>query len=284
MLDKPLETLDAWVAYFTGAELPVLRRTVRRFAEYRENEDRVGGRAVAGTVLQDPTMALKVLAFIEAHRGSKQNRDITTIERAVMMIGITPFFRAFEQLVTLEEHLAAHPRALVGVIKVIARAHRSAQFAREWAIQRHDVDVDEVTVAALLHDIAEILVWSFAPELALRVRQMLDQNPGLRSRTAQQQVLGITYHDLQLALVRTWHLPRLLVTLMDDAKADHPRVRNVVLAVDLARHSAQGWDDAALPDDYKAICELLHVRQEDLLHRLGVPPEHHPLPPGQEQQ
>ncbi len=44
------------------------------------------------------------------------------------------------------------------------------------------------------------------------------------------------------------------------ANADQPRVRNVQLAVNLARHSANGWDDAALPDDYKDIGELLRVR------------------------
>jgi hypothetical protein len=57
---------------------------------------------------------------------------------------------------------------------------------------------------------------------------------------------------------------------MDQENADHPRVRNVRLAVDLARHSANGWDDAALPDDFKAIEDLLHMGHETLMHRLGL--------------
>jgi hypothetical protein len=57
---------------------------------------------------------------------------------------------------------------------------------------------------------------------------------------------------------------------MDPQNAEHPRVRNVKLAVDLARHSANGWDDAALPDDYRAIEELLHISHETLMHRLGL--------------
>ena len=64
----------------------------------------------------------------------------------------------------------------------------------------------------------------------------------------------------------------ILLTLMDHAKADSPRVKNVVLAVDLARHSGNGWDDAALPDDFKAIEELLHIGHDALLHKLGVEP------------
>jgi hypothetical protein len=77
-------------------------------------------------------------------------------------------------------------------------------------------------------------------------------------------------NDLHLRLARAWHLPELLTTLMDHGNADNPRIKNVTLAVDLARHSANGWDDPALPDDYRAIEELLHVSHETLMHKLGL--------------
>jgi hypothetical protein len=55
---------------------------------------------------------------------------------------------------------------------------------------------------------------------------------------------------------------------------DRPRVKNVKLAVDLARHTANGWNDEALPDDYRMIQELLHIDHENLLRRIGAPKEH----------
>jgi hypothetical protein len=58
---------------------------------------------------------------------------------------------------------------------------------------------------------------------------------------------------------------------MDDANAFQPRVRNVILAVNLARHSSSDWTDAALPDDFKAIEKLLHIKRETLLSRLNIP-------------
>lgn len=51
--------------------------------------------------------------------------------------------------------------------------------------------------------------------------------------------------------------------LMDGVHTAHPRVCNAVLAVNLARQSAHGWDDAALPDDYAAIGELLRITPDD---------------------
>jgi hypothetical protein len=81
----------------------------------------------------------------------------------------------------------------------------------------------------------------------------------LRSSAAQQAVLGITLVDLQQSLMRIWHLPELLIRLGDARHAGSPQVRNVMLAVRLARHTAHGWDNAALPDDVAQIAELLQL-------------------------
>lgn len=271
MLDVSQATLEGWVAYLSGKPLPVLARTVRELALLREHEHTVGARAIAQVVLHDPLMTLRVLAFIESKRRLSQHTDITTIERALMMIGITPFFNHFEDLPTLEQHLHDHPQALLGVMKVIARTRKAAGWAREWAIMRHDIDVDEITVAALLHDVAEILCWVFAPTLSLKLRDMLRANPTMRTASAQKAVFNVTSHDLQLALAKAWKLPPLLIELMGGAANPSPRVRNVQYAVNLARHSAKGWDDPALPDDYRAIEELLRIGHETLLGRLGLP-------------
>lgn len=48
------------------------------------------------------------------------------------------------------------------------------------------------------------------------------------------------------------------------------RVRNVILAVNLARHSANGWDDAALPDDYEDIAKLLHLQASEVMIIVGA--------------
>jgi len=270
MVDTPYPSLDSWVAYFSQAQLPVLRHTVVELEKLRGNAEFVNGRVLSSVILQDPLMTLRVLAYIESHRRKSQNADITTIERALMMIGIEPFFREFNDLPLVEDSLKPYPKALLGLLKVMSRARHASRWAREWALVRHDLDVDEITVATLLYDVAEILMWCFAPTLALQVKDMQARDRALRSVTAQQMVYKITLPDLQLELARVWHLPELLATLMDRKNADNPRVRNVTLAVDLARHSANGWDDAALPDDYTAIEELLHISHESLMQRLGL--------------
>ena len=268
--DQRLEDVDAWLAIFGQAGLPVLRHSVAEIARLKEDEDNANGRVLAGVILLDPLLTIRVLAYIEENRRKRQTTDITTIARAIMMIGIVPFFKAFHGLPVIEVHLHEHPQALLGLLKAIGRARRAAHWARDWAILRRDMDVDEITLATLLHDIAEMMMWLYAPRLALQFSAMQRDQPTRRSVHIQEEIYGVPLFKLKLALAEAWRLPTLVIQLLDHRQAENPRVRNVKLAVDLARHSANGWTDPALPDDFKAIRDLLHVNQETLVRHLNV--------------
>jgi HD-like signal output (HDOD) protein len=273
MLDHPLPGIDDWGVLFSNNSLPVLRVTKRHIDEMRENIDRVDARELAKTVLMDPIMTVRVLAFIQPMRGKSLQHDITTIASAIMMCGIEPFFNRFKDITTTEGILQGVDRhAMLGVLQIIRRAQRAADYAYEWAVWRHDVSMEEVRIAALLHDLAEILVWCFAPKLGLEIQAMQTANPNMRSTEAQMQVIGFTFADIQSSLCKIWHLPELLLQLIDDENAHLPRVQNVSLAVRLARHSAHGWEDPALPDDYTDIGKLLNITPESVMQRLGLEP------------
>ena len=94
------------------------------------------------------------------------------------------------------------------------------------------------------------------------------QDPTLRSAAIQRELLHIELHDLQQALMRAWHLPELLVQINDERHAETAQVRNVLLAVRLARHTARGWDNAALSDDVRDIAALLNLGEVPTLHLL----------------
>ena len=282
MITQPLPDLDAWVSYFSEAQLPVMRHTMHALDELRENAENVNARVLSTIILQDPLMTLRVLGYIERSRRDSQTTDITTIERALLMIGINPFFREFQELPLIEDQLKPHPKALLGLLKVIGRSRKAAVWSREWAVARHDLDVDEITVAALLYDFAEILMWCFAPTLAVKVRETQLSDRTLRSVAVQEEIYGLPLYALKAALAKSWNLPALLSMLMDSENAENPRVRNVKLAVDMARHSANGWDDAALPDDLQAVEDLIHIAHDHLLQKLGVDPSQLYQPPPEE--
>ncbi len=258
-LTRPLRDLDAWTDHFRRADVPVLAQTAEAIEAMRANEDDVDANAIGEMVSSDPLMTLKLLAYAATHRPARVITDTETVTATLVMMGISPFFRAFGPQLTIEQRLAAHPEALAGLHEVIQRAHRGATFALAFAVHRMDPDAPLIHEAALLHDFAEMLLWCHAPSLALQIRQAQRADPALRSAAIQREVLGIELHDLQQALMKAWRLPEMLRRISDDRHTEQANVRNVLLAVRLARHTAQGWDNAALPDDIADIAALLNL-------------------------
>lgn len=271
MLDAPLPNVAAYVAHFSGKDLPVLQRSARELAALAERRAGADVRRISALVRADPLLTMRLLTHVENKRSASRSRDITTVERAVMMLGIEPLLEECSELPTLEERLRRQPQALAGVLRVIARARRAAEFAREFAVLRRDIDVQEITVAALLYEAAEIVCWVYAPGLAARVCALQKADRGLRTVLAQRQVFLVSAAEIQQGLVHVWGLPQLLVRLLDEAHHLDPRVQTIELAVRVARHSSRGWDDASLPGDLAEAQALLRVDRELLLNRLRVP-------------
>jgi HD-like signal output (HDOD) protein len=264
--------LKQWVAKLTSADIPVLKQTARDLATLHEDESKLSARSVENAIAADPMMTVKLLRCLQQHKRRSQTNEVVQVEQALIMLGVEVFYTKVPATPLVQETLAGQTEALIQLLHVIHRGHRASNYARDWAIRLNNMHFEEVRIAALLHDLAEMLMWCFAPQDMLKIRAIQKSDKTLRSRAVQEQVLGFALSDLQKALIKEWYLPQLLLTLMDDDNARQTQVRNVVLAVNLARHSANGWNDAALPDDYTELGELLRISPADAMI-LVVPEE-----------
>ncbi len=258
-LTEPLRDLSAWTRYFREAEIPVLAATSRSLETLRAIEDDVDASMLSAAIQADPLMTLKVLAHVASRRRAGVATETETVTTSLVMMGISPFFRAFGLQPTIEDRLRDQPEALQGLRELLRRSERAGQFALGFAVHRSDTDADVIHQAAFLHDFAEMLIWCHAPTLQLKIREAQRADPTLRTATIQRAVLGIELDDLRQTLMKLWRLPELLVRISDGKHPDHPTVRNVVLAVRLARHTMLGWDNAALPDDIEDVAKLLNA-------------------------
>ena len=259
MIEVALPDLAAWTAHFRSVEIPVLDETALALEAMRANEEETDANSLGEMIANDPLMTLKVLAYASSHRGARVLTDTETVTATLVMMGITPFFRAFGVQPTVGQRLKDWPGALAGLRAAVRRAHRGANLALAFAVHRMDPDAAVVHAVALLHEFAQLLLWCHAPRLQLEIQALQRADPTLRSAVVQQQVLHIEVADLQAALMRTWHLPELLTQMGDDIHADNANVRSIELAARLARHTARGWEDPAVPDDIAAIAELLNL-------------------------
>jgi HD-like signal output (HDOD) protein len=258
-LTAPLQDLEAWTRYFRDAQIPVLAKTSAALEVLRADEDNVDASKLGATIECDPLMSLKLLAHVASKSRADTATETESVTTSLVMTGISPFFRNFGLQPTVEDHLHDQPRALEGLRTLLYRADRAAQFAAGFAVHRSDTDVGVIRLAAFLHDFAEMLMWCYAPTVQLRIAEAQRADPQLRSAAVQRVMLNMELDDLRQALMKLWRLPELLVRISDDRHADTAIVRNVVLAVRLARHTAHGWDNPAVPDDIDDIAKLLNV-------------------------
>jgi HD-like signal output (HDOD) protein len=273
-LTSPLPHLGAWTHYFANAEIPVLACTAQALEELREKEDDVDANMLTPVIQADPLMSLKLIRLVATLRTPGVSTETESITSSLVLMGIAPFFRHFQAQMTLENWLSDQPRALQGLQKLLTRSERAGQFALGFAIHRGDTDATIIHQAAFLHDFAEMLIWIHAPTLAVDIQDAQEADSTLRSNTIQREILGIEINDLRQALMRLWHFPELLVNISDDRHAERANVKCVVLAERLARHTAQGWNNAALPDDYADIAQLLNASLRvvpSFLHKIDHP-------------
>ena len=256
---RPLADLSAWLRHFQSADIPVLRETVEAIEALRANEDATDANSIGEMIGGDPLMTLKILIYASAHRSKRVETGAETAIAALVMMGIPPFFRAFSEQVAIEDHLGHDAEALAGVGRVLRRAHRGARFALAFAIHRTDPNAATIHAAALLHEFAELLLWCHAPKLALAIQKIQREDPTVRSMAVQQRVLNVDLATLQESLISVWQLPRLLSETGREPQAGNTGARTVALAARLARHTANGWDNAAVPDDIAEIAALLNL-------------------------
>jgi hypothetical protein len=229
--------------------LPVLRATALELERLARDQDRIPGNALSAAILRDPFLTLCVMRFIHSHRSRSQTVDITTIAHALLMLGQARFFREFSKPSLLDAQPGLHPQALARIRAGMSRSRLAALLARDWANLRHDLDPEEVMIAALLHDIPELLLILWQPD-------------------ADGPVPPEAVADLRLNLFERLGLPGLIRDLARDDSDLDPRALNVRHACALARHCAQGWFEPAIVDDLAQAQRLLHISPPELWERV----------------
>lgn len=207
MIDFPFPGATAWVEHFAEIELPVLRHTVQQLNDLRATAETINTRKLAAIIEHDPLMTLRVFRTMQQRRSKSQSADITTIERSLVMMGTQGFYDSLQDLPIIEQQLKGYPKAMLGLLKVIARSRHAAAWARDWALLRQNASFEEVTMAALLHDFVEILMWCFAPSLASQARDRLATDSASRSGPIQQEIFGAPLEEIMVELVTQWGLP-----------------------------------------------------------------------------
>ena len=220
----------------TASALPIFAHSARTFRKVSIT----GGKPFEGygdIILKDPGLALLTLKQLQAGSG-KPLADISSMAQATMLLGIERAKRLPLGHPQLESTLSGY--ALTGYTRTACRAFHAAFQAWDWAHIKNDHAPEEVMLAALLHDVAEMSLWVNAPEKMHQFRKLMLKDH-LATDEAQYIAFGDSLEHFSRELAAHWQLPGLVNDALRPENASNPRVRGVMLAVQLARTTERGW-------------------------------------------
>lgn len=241
--------VDQWAAFLSSHELPCMSRSKAQLLELENSlGEQLAARDLADIAGADPFLCLRLLREAENHRVQRLGHETTTPLAAVMQLGSDSFHELLRNSRETDE-------SNCGLAACEARSYLASRLALRWGTARADISPDEIAMAALLSEIGELLLWSFAPELPLAALEALHSGHSPRSVQAQIDSCGFRFTDLTLKCAAIWHLPSLLPQLIRGI--DNTRANLSRLCIDTARHlAAGGSEDPALPSD---VAEARHL-------------------------
>lgn len=260
------QTIDEWVELLRVEEMPIFSSTAQNIALSLDDQNK-GALDLASIILQDPNLTAKVLKVGNSSVYNPSRHRISTVSRAILMLGV----RAIRELTLacsfFETVLASTNRDQAN--REVAEAIHSAVQARELAVALHDPLPEEVFIASLLHNIGPISFWCASGPRVEAVQQQIN-SMGATPPGALKSLLGFSLQDLGKRLCKAWHLSGLVADAILHPESKDSRIHNVAMGQRICQALKSGWQSEAMRDCLRQLQKLNDEPNEVIERRIKL--------------
>ena len=232
------ENLDNWIQRISENELPIFKYTVNAINDV-VSKDATSTSDLSRIILRDANLTARVLRLANSPTYNITGSTISTVSRAIVYLGFNLVRDVSMSLAIIDALLSG--KAKEHALKLMAESFHAAVQARDFAERRGDDASEEIFIAALLRYVGEITFWCVAGEEGERIIELMEQR-GFSEEMAQQEVLGFTLDQLTVGLTQDWQLSDLLHSAINKPSMDNPRIKDIVLALQLSEKSKHSWN------------------------------------------
>lgn len=250
--------VEHWVKRLDQFDLPVLVKT-RGLVDGMVDDPRFSLKDAGGLLLRDAGLALKLMRLAGTVQQRHFKVDPVTLNQAAMLLGITRISETTEALNLIEEHYPPHVQSQL--VRLYGRATYTAMMAEDWAHRRHDIEPDEVALAALLNSLGGLVLWAAMPDKMERLTELKDIQ-GALPHEAEYVVLDFGIEHFGHELARQWQMPQLVIEGMEAGRAQESRSLGVILAVQVCRAAAYGWRGPEAIENVRLAADYLGMDPE----------------------
>lgn len=194
-----------------GGDFPALSRTITEINQAVGDENSRASK-MTEIILRDISLTKKLLRLVNAaHYGSFGSQPISTISRAVVILGFNAVRNAAVALM-LFEHLQNHANVDLLRGEAVDSFFRGV-LGRMLAASAGVRDSEEAFISALFRDLGRLMARFHFYEQTEQVSVLMEEEL-LDEQTASHRVLGADYDELGLAIARHWHFPPVILHAM----------------------------------------------------------------------
>ena len=215
--NTPLENLLAEMD--KGGDFPALSRTITEINHAVGDENSRASR-MTEIILRDISLTKKLLRLVNAaHYGTHGSQPISTISRAVVILGFETVRNAAVSLM-LYEHLQNHANVDVLRGEAVDSFFRGV-LGRLLAGSAGVRDSEEAFISALFRDLGRLMARFHFFEQTEQVSKLMQEDV-LDEQSASRQVFGADYDEIGLAIAKRWHFPPTILHAMTPFQGSAP--------------------------------------------------------------
>lgn len=256
--------LQSWIDRFNQAELPALAAVVQDLHRLTLGH-KSSVQQLADVLLRDAALTTKVLRIGNSVYYNPSQEPIRTISRAIVLIGFDNVRQIGLSVSLIDGLLARSSRDQLA--ELLAQSFHAAVQARNiagYVLSRSD---EEVFIAALLHNVGELAFWGCAGEAADELAAALAQ-PGVDADEVVMHLLGTSFRQLSLALVKGWNLGDTVSLALQSSSQNDPAVKAVTLGAKISQAALEGWDSAAMENLVGQLASFIGVTPQEAMQQV----------------
>lgn len=191
------------------SDFPALATTISAVNKAAASE-REAVSALSSSILKDFALTHKLLKLVNTAYFGQFSGTISTISRAIMVLGFDQV-RSVAITLVLFEHLQNKAQADALKEEVLG-AYFGGLVARELVAKAGIRDGEEAFICAMFHRLGRLLVTFYLHDEQVAIRKLIAQ--GRDEEAASTEVLGMSYADLGIGVARSWNFPARLLGSM----------------------------------------------------------------------
>ncbi len=193
------------------ADFPAIAQNMSLIGKKTASDSESSVDELANIILKDYALTTKLLRLVNSSFYGQYGGQISTVSRAVVVLGLTQVRNAALSLL-LFEHLGDKPQAYE-LREAAGLAFLSGNIGRRVAEALRISEPERAFVCAMLHNLGQYLTIFYFPEEHEEIQGAV-RTEGVDAAAASRAILGLCPEELAIGVAREWRLPDEIIQSM----------------------------------------------------------------------